>query len=114
LSGKHQAKCVEEWISTCKKHSENPVAVGKYFEPILVDAVLASLEMKNFGDWFKYLWIYPNPIVHKLAKNIVSIDSQYMQLRIELEKRGVKVANLSSISALEAWPKMDLETFNKL
>ena len=37
-----------------------------------------------------------------------------MQLRIELEKRGVKVANLSSISALEAWPKMDLETFNKL
>jgi len=51
---------------------------------------------------------------HKLAKNIVSIDSQYMQLRIELEKKGVKVANLSSISALEAWPKMDLETFNKL
>jgi hypothetical protein len=51
---------------------------------------------------------------HKLSKNIVSIDSQYMQLRIELEKRGVKVANLSSISALEAWPKMDLETFNKL
>jgi hypothetical protein len=51
---------------------------------------------------------------HRLSKNIVSIDSQYMKLRIELEKRGVKVANLSSISALEAWPKMDLETFNKL
>lgn len=51
---------------------------------------------------------------HRLSKNIIDIDSQYMNLRIELEKRGVKVANLSSISALEAWPKMDLETFNKL
>ena len=51
---------------------------------------------------------------HRLSKNIIDIDSQYMKLRIELEKRGVKVANLSSISALEAWPKMDLETFNKL
>ena len=51
---------------------------------------------------------------HRLSKNIIDIDSQYMNLRIALEKKGVKVANLSNISALEAWPKMDLETFNKL
>jgi hypothetical protein len=51
---------------------------------------------------------------HRLTKNIVEIDTQYRNLRIELEKRGVKVANLSNISSLEAWPKMNIETFNKL
>jgi hypothetical protein len=81
LSGKHQAKCIEEWISACKRHSENPVAVEKYFEPILVGAVLASLEMRNFGDWFKYLWIYPNLIVHKLAKNIFhNIEKKFISV----------------------------------
>ena len=81
LSWKNQAKCIEEWISTCKKHSENPVAVEKYFEPILVSTVLASLEMKNFGDWFKYLWIYPNLIVHKLAKNIFhNIEKKFISV----------------------------------
>jgi hypothetical protein len=51
---------------------------------------------------------------HKLSRHIVSIDSEYMLLRNELERRGVKVANLSPISQLEAWPKMSLADFDSL
>lgn len=51
---------------------------------------------------------------HKLSKHIVSIDAEYMTLRKELEKKGVKVANLSPISQLEAWPKMSLSDFDSL
>ncbi len=51
---------------------------------------------------------------HKLSKHIVNIDAEYMLLRTELEKRGVKVANLSPISQLQAWPKMNLSEFDSL
>jgi hypothetical protein len=51
---------------------------------------------------------------HKLSKHIVNIDAEYMALRNELEKRGVKVANLSPISQLQAWPKMNLSEFDSL
>lgn len=51
---------------------------------------------------------------HKLNKQITNIDSEYFRLREELEKRGIKVANLSLSSAIEAWPKMTLEEFEKL
>lgn len=51
---------------------------------------------------------------HKLTKHVKNIDNEYFLLRTELEKRGVKVANLSPISQLEAWPKMDLASFDDL
>jgi hypothetical protein len=51
---------------------------------------------------------------HKLTKHVKNIDNEYLLLRTELEKRGVKVANLSPISQLEAWPKMDLASFDVL
>jgi hypothetical protein len=51
---------------------------------------------------------------HKLNKQISNIDSEYFNLRKELEKRGIKVANLSMSSAIEAWPKMTLEEFENL
>ena len=70
LSWKNQVKCIEESINTGKKHSENPTAIERFFEPMLVSSVLASLEMKSFGVWFKYLWKYPNLIAHQLANNI--------------------------------------------
>ena len=57
---------------------------------------------------------FSNTGAHKLSKHIVSIDNEYSVLRAELEKKGVKVANLSPISALEAWPKMDIESFDSL
>lgn len=51
---------------------------------------------------------------HKLSKHLKSIDQEYGILKSELEKKGVKVANLSPISLLTSWPKMDLETFDAL
>jgi hypothetical protein len=51
---------------------------------------------------------------HKLSKHIKSIDAEFMALRSALEKKGVKVANLSPISQLEAWPKMTLAEFDNL
>jgi len=51
---------------------------------------------------------------HKLSKHIRSIDAEFGVLRSNLEKKGVKVANLSSISQLESWPKMDLKAFDAL
>ena len=51
---------------------------------------------------------------HKLSKHIRNIDEEFRVLRSNLEKKGVKVANLSSISQLESWPKMSLEAFDAL
>lgn len=51
---------------------------------------------------------------HKLSKHIRNIDEEFGVLRANLEKKGVKVANLSSISQLESWPKMSLEAFDAL
>ena len=52
--------------------------------------------------------------VHKLSKHLKNIDMEYGLLKSELEKRGVKVANISPISNLESWPKMTLEQFESL
>jgi len=51
---------------------------------------------------------------HKLTKGLKNINEEYGVLRAELEKRGVKVANLSTISMLSSWPKMSLEEFDRL
>ena len=51
---------------------------------------------------------------HKLSKHLKVIDNEYSILRIELEKRGVQVANLSPISLLESWPKMTLQQFQDI
>jgi uncharacterized Rossmann fold enzyme len=51
---------------------------------------------------------------HKLSKNLKNIDSEYLTLRNEFEKRGVSVANLSPISLLSSWPKMNLQEFDLL
>lgn len=51
---------------------------------------------------------------HKLSKHIKNIDAEYGLLRENLEKKGVKVANLSPISQLESWPRMDLNSFDDL
>lgn len=57
---------------------------------------------------------FSNTGTHKLSKHIKNIDLEYSVLKQILEKKGVKVANLSPISLLESWPKMSLEEFDKL
>jgi len=51
---------------------------------------------------------------HKLSKHLRNIDHEYEVLKNNLENKGVKVANLSPISLLGSWPKMDLDQFDSL
>jgi hypothetical protein len=51
---------------------------------------------------------------HTLSRHVKSIDNEYALLRTALEKKGVKVANLSPISLLTSWPKMTQEQFEAL
>jgi uncharacterized Rossmann fold enzyme len=51
---------------------------------------------------------------HKLSKHLRNIDHEYDVLKNNLENKGVKVANLSPISLLGSWPKMDLDQFDSL
>jgi uncharacterized Rossmann fold enzyme len=57
---------------------------------------------------------FSNTGTHKLSKHVRNIDLEYSVLRSNLEKKGVKVANLSPISLLESWPKMTLDQFDSL
>lgn len=57
---------------------------------------------------------FANTGAHKLSKNFKHIDQEYLVLKNNLEKKGVKVANLSPISLLSSWPKMDLDQFDSL
>lgn len=57
---------------------------------------------------------FANTGSHKLSKNVKNIDQEYLVLKNNLESRGVKVANLSPISLLASWPKMDLDQFDSL
>ncbi len=51
---------------------------------------------------------------HKLNKHVKSINEEYKKLGEELIKKGVKIANLSSKSSIESWPKMSLDQFKSL
>jgi hypothetical protein len=57
---------------------------------------------------------FSNTGTHKLSKHVRNIDLEYSVLRSNLEKKGIKVANLSPISLLESWPKMTLDQFDSL
>ena len=81
---------------------------------IIIAYQLGAKKIGMVGVDFTQDHFFSNTGAHKLSKHIVSIDNEYSVLRAELEKKGVKVANLSPISALEAWPKMDIESFDSL
>jgi uncharacterized Rossmann fold enzyme len=51
---------------------------------------------------------------HKLNKHAKSINEEYRKLGEELKKKGIKIANLSTISEIESWPKMSIEEFRLL
>lgn len=51
---------------------------------------------------------------HKLNKHSKSINEEYKKLGEELKRRGIKIANLSSISNIDSWPKMSIEEFRNL
>jgi hypothetical protein len=49
--------------------------------------------------------------VHQLAGSLKQIDAEYARLRDACASRGVEVVNLSPISRLTAFPRMQLATF---
>lgn len=75
---------------------------------------LGAKKIGMVGVDFTQDHFFTNSGTHKLSKHVKSIDQEYLILRNELEKRGVKVANLSPISLLESWPKMNLEGLDAL
>ena len=81
---------------------------------IIIAYQLGAKKIGMVGVDFTQDHFFSSTGTHKLSKHLKNIDNEYYVLRNELEKRGVKVANLSPISALEAWPKMDIESFDSL
>ena len=81
---------------------------------IIIAYQLGAKKIGMVGVDFTNDHFFSNTGSHKLSKHIRNIDLEYSVLRNNLEKRGVKVANLSPISLLESWPKMDLDQFDSL
>ena len=81
---------------------------------VVIAYQLGAKKIGMVGVDFTQDHFFSNTGAHKLSKHAKNIDQEYLVLRNELEKRGVKVANLSPISLLESWPKMDLEGFDSL
>jgi uncharacterized Rossmann fold enzyme len=81
---------------------------------IIIAYQLGAKKIGMVGVDFTNDHFFSNTGSHKLSKNIKNIDLEYSVLRSNLEKKGVKVANLSPISLLESWPKMDLDQFDSL
>lgn len=81
---------------------------------IIIAYQLGAKKIGMVGVDFSQDHFFANTGTHKLSKHLRNIDHEYLVLRNNLEKRGVKVANLSPISLLESWPKMDLNQFDSL
>jgi uncharacterized Rossmann fold enzyme len=81
---------------------------------VIVAYQLGAKKIAMVGVDFTQDHFFSNTGTHKLSKHIRNIDHEFLILRNELEKRGVKVANISPISLLESWPKMSLAEFEAL
>jgi uncharacterized Rossmann fold enzyme len=81
---------------------------------IIIAYQLGAKKIAMVGVDFTQDHFFSNTGTHKLSKHVKNMDHEFSVLRNELEKRGVKVANLSPISLIESWPKMSLEEFEAL
>lgn len=81
---------------------------------IIIAYQLGAKKIGMVGVDFTQDHFFANTGSHKLSKHIKNIDQEYLVLRNNLESRGIKVANLSPISLLSSWPKMDLDQFDSL
>ena len=81
---------------------------------IIIAYQLGAKKIGMVGVDFTNDHFFSNTGQHKLSKHLRNIDLEYSVLKENLEKKGVKVANLSPISLLESWPKMDLDQFDLL
>jgi hypothetical protein len=81
---------------------------------IIIAYQLGAKKIGMVGVDFTQDHFFANTGSHKLSKHVKNIDQEYLVLRNLLEAKGVKVANLSPISLLSSWPKMDLDQFDSL
>ncbi len=81
---------------------------------IIIAYQLGAKKIGMVGVDFTQDHFFANTGTHKLSKHVKNIDQEYFVLKTHLEARGVKVANLSPISLLSSWPKMDLDQFDSL
>jgi uncharacterized Rossmann fold enzyme len=81
---------------------------------IIIAYQLGAKKIGMIGVDFTQDHFFANTGSHKLSKHVNNIDNEYLVLKNLLEARGVKVANLSPISLLSSWPKMDLDQFDSL
>ena len=51
---------------------------------------------------------------HQIMREIEKVKEQYSNLGKHLSSSGIKIANLSSESLIESWPKMTLEEFETI
>jgi len=81
---------------------------------IIIAYQLGAKKIGMVGVDFTQDHFFANTGSHKLSKHVNNIDQEYLVLKNMLEARGVKVANLSPISLLSSWPKMNLDQFDSL
>jgi len=81
---------------------------------IIIAYQLGAKKIGMVGVDFTQDHFFANTGSHKLSKHVKNIDHEYLVLKNLLEAKGVKVANLSPISLLSSWPKMDLDQFDPL
>ena len=81
---------------------------------IIIAYQLGAKKIGMIGVDFTQDHFFANTGIHKLSKHVNNIDNEYLVLKNLLGARGVKVANLSPISLLSSWPKMDLDQFDSL
>jgi hypothetical protein len=48
---------------------------------------------------------------HTLAKRVNSINTEYAQLKIATDRKGIELVNLSTVSKIESLPKQKIEDF---
>lgn len=81
---------------------------------VIIAYQLGARKIGMVGVDFTEGHFFENTGAHKLSKHVKNIDNEYLLLKNILEAKGIKVANLSPISLLSSWPKMDLDQFDSL
>ncbi len=81
---------------------------------IIIAYQLGAKKIGMVGVDFTQDHFFENTGSHKLSKHVKNIDQEYLVLKNLLKDKAVKVANLSPISLLSSWPKMDLDQFDSL
>jgi len=68
LSWQHQTRCCQEWLMTCKAHSENARGVDSFFGPMLVNSLQVG---KRAEDWLVAFRSYPGRVIGRVGRLVL-------------------------------------------